>query len=158
MRKLIYIFLCLSIILASCSKEVDDSRNVPEGMTEVLFSIPKIYSDGGNMPQTKADSEFLEGKSISKLPVGSTIWLNYSWKNDEGYETHEVKPYIIIKNATVTPNPKNIATRNRPKCPILAGFPIPKGAGKNAANKRTGKHLSSALANRFAILRENHIL
>lgn len=68
---------------------------MPEGMTEVLFSIPKMYSDGGNMPQTKADSEFLEGKSISKLPVGSTIWLNYSRKNGDVYEKPEVKPYVI---------------------------------------------------------------
>lgn len=95
MKYLSYIFLYLSIVIAaSCSKEAEGVSNVPEGMTEVRFSIPKMYSDGSKMQQTKADSEFLADKSISKLPIGSTIWLNYTRKTEEGDE-RVVKPYVV---------------------------------------------------------------
>ena len=95
MKYLSYIFLYLSIVIAaSCSKEAEGVSNVPEGMTEVRFSIPKMYSDGSKMQQTKADSEFLADKSISKLPIGSTIWLNYTRKTGEGDE-RVVKPYVL---------------------------------------------------------------
>ena len=97
MKYLSYILLCAALMFSiSCSKEMESVSNAPEGMVEVRFNIPEFYSNGSNLAQTKADSEFLEGKTISRLPVGSTIWLSYSRKTREGtYEDPVVKPYIV---------------------------------------------------------------
>ena len=92
MKYLSYILLFMAFLFISCSKET--GSNAPEGMTEVRLEIPDVYINGC-FNGTKADSEFLAKETVSKLPVGSTIWLSYSKKGENGYDKAEVKPYIV---------------------------------------------------------------
>ena len=98
MRDITFILLFLSIVLSvSCSKEMEEGADVPEGKVEVRFSVPSLYDGIGPAGMTKAlDSEFLDGKMIERLPVGATIWLSYAKKTgDDAYEKAVVKPYIV---------------------------------------------------------------
>lgn len=101
MRHISFILLFVGIVFSvSCSKETDGGRIVPDGMAEVRFTVPVLYDDFVPEEATKAmDSEFLADKSMSRLPIGSTIWLSYEKKTGEGtYEAPSVKPYVVRSN------------------------------------------------------------
>lgn len=96
MKNLRYILLCFIIMLSiSCTKDLEDTGDVPEGMVEVCVKVPGLYIDGLPEAETRADSEFLKDETPVRLPVGSTLWLSYSKKSGDGYEAAEVKPYIV---------------------------------------------------------------
>lgn len=91
-------FTILSIVLLlamSCTKDMEERFEVPEGMVEVCIEVPELYDAVRPDGKTKADSEFLSGYNVEKLPVGSTLWLSYSKKNGDTYEPAVVKPYIV---------------------------------------------------------------
>lgn len=97
MKLLQYIIYSMAIFLCiSCTKDMDEVCDVPEGMVEICIEVPELYNDSRPGDATKADSGFLEGKTLKKLPVGSTIWLSYSKKiGEDAYEDAVVKPYIV---------------------------------------------------------------
>lgn len=90
-RYLIYI-ICLITLIVSC-QEKQDVAIVPDGMTEVRFTVPQSYY-AGDVAQTKADLDLSEGR-IKTLPIGSTLWLSYKELKDGIYGDTEIKPYIV---------------------------------------------------------------
>lgn len=96
MKHLQYILFCFTVLFSvSCTKGMEELHDVPEGMVEVCIEVPDLYNGVLSDGMTKADSEFLSGYNVEKLPVGSTLWLSYSKKNGDTYEPAVVKPYIV---------------------------------------------------------------
>lgn len=93
MKRFISYILCLMAFLVSCQEKPETSC-VPEGMTEVRFTMPGAYYAGEEF-QTKAGLNLGE-ELIKDLPVGATIWLSYQELISEGnYADAQVKPYIV---------------------------------------------------------------
>lgn len=103
MKKLIYITV-ISVLLFSCSHEVKEAQCPYEGV-RIEFLLPGMYECISPDMRTKAidilpiDSLRHINEDLISLPVGSTLWLTFSEKNDDGtYTDPELKAYKIIDN------------------------------------------------------------
>lgn len=106
MNKIVNIFILLSVfVLSSCSYEKEDVGSASEGVY-IEFSLPGMYEYMIPDARTKANDIITPYDSLRhldvdvvNLPVGSTLWLTFSEKNEDGtYTEPELKAYKIIDN------------------------------------------------------------
>lgn len=101
MKKLVYTII-LTILLFSCTRE-EKKVESPYNGVRIEFLLPGMYENLGTDVRTKS-SDVLPADSLRhiyedliSLPIGSTLWLTFSEKNEDGtYTDPELKAYKII--------------------------------------------------------------
>lgn len=110
MKCLNYILILFSISFCSCSRNVDMGPQIAGEGVRIEFRLPGVYDNISASFNTKAEaSEPLrhindqdpyapEYAELISLPIGSTLWLTYSKKDEETglYSDPELKAYKII--------------------------------------------------------------
>lgn len=111
MRKLIYILI--AVAACACSHFDEMEERVDRDGVRIVFSLPGMYDHMNSRIGTKANDRLDPLRHINdsvpsapdyarltSLPVGSTLWLTYSKKDEEtgDYSTPMLQAYKIIDN------------------------------------------------------------
>ena len=103
MKRIISIGILMGM-LAACSTEEDAPVSVPDGKVQVEFQLPGTYGISISDAQSRAvdnlgpdDWHDLPRPAQEELlPIGSTLWLSYAKRNDDGtYGTPNLQGYIV---------------------------------------------------------------
>lgn len=104
MKRIISIGILMGM-LAACSTEEDAPVSVPDGKVQVEFQLPGTYGISISDAQSRAvdnlgpnDWHALPQPTEEELlPVGSTLWLSYAKRNDDGttYGTPNLQGYVV---------------------------------------------------------------
>lgn len=101
MKNIFRISCVLGVILTACT-HAEQQPGENDGLVQVEFLAPQVYGHVPSAPATKAVGDIddvLESLPITDLEDGSTLWLTYELKNDNGtYEAPVLKPYSVRKS------------------------------------------------------------
>lgn len=112
MKRLTYIFTIVAALACSCSQYEETAGSMGDGV-RIEFLIPQVYDNISGSVMTKAvdtldplrhinddDPSKPHYARLTTLPVGSTLWLTYSKKNEETgeYSDPELQAYKIVDN------------------------------------------------------------
>lgn len=104
MKRIISIGILMGM-LAACSTEEDAPVSVPDGKVQVEFQLPGTYGISISDAQSRAVDnlgpngwhDLPKPAQEELLPVGSTLWLSYAKRNDDGttYGTPNLQGYVV---------------------------------------------------------------
>ena len=104
MKRIIIIGI-LTGMLVACNTNEDAPVSVPDGKVQVEFQLPGTYGIGFSGVQSRTvdnlgpdDWHALPRPAEEELlPVGSTLWLSYAKRNDDGttYGTPNLQGYVV---------------------------------------------------------------
>ena len=104
MKRIISIGILMGM-LAACSTEEDAPVSVPDGKVQVEFQLPGTYGIGFSGVQSRTVDnlgpddwhDLPQPTEEELLPVGSTLWLSYAKRNDDGttYGTPNLQGYVV---------------------------------------------------------------
>jgi len=112
MKKIIYISL-VTLLLGACSRMENGGAGSADEGTKIEFMLPGAYDNIQGMIGTKAvdvldplrhiNNDDPYGKDYAELislPMGSTLWLTYSKKDEQTgeYSEPELKAYKVMDN------------------------------------------------------------
>lgn len=104
MKRIIIIGI-LTGILTACNTEEETPVRVPEGKVQIEFQLPGTYGISISDAQSRAVDnlgpndwhDLPQPAQEELLPVGSTLWLSYAKRNDDGttYGTPNLQGYVV---------------------------------------------------------------
>ena len=94
----------LTGMLVACNTNEDAPVSVPDGKVQVEFQLPGTYGISISDAQSRAVDnlgpndwhDLPQSTQEELLPVGSTLWLSYAKRNDDGtYGTPNLQGYVV---------------------------------------------------------------
>lgn len=108
MKRTIIIEMALGL-LAACSTTNEELIPNQNGKVRVEFQLPGTYginvshaqSRADNLPEAGEDWHKLPDADATLLPVGSTLWLSYTKRNEDNtYSEPDLQGYVVGTNAS----------------------------------------------------------